>query len=122
VLNFEPGVSTHGHALYSDVRWRALRAEFVARFGETCMDRHHDPQHPRTKASGAKIELDHIQEVKDGGKPFDRANLMLRCRRCHKRKTDQVENDRNERAYYERRLRMKAGIVEGNDGEPIKDC
>lgn len=30
---------------------------------------------------------DHIRELPDGGEPFDRANVLLRCGSCHTIKT-----------------------------------
>jgi 5-methylcytosine-specific restriction endonuclease McrA len=33
------------------------------------------------------LDVDHIVEVEDGGKPFSLDNLLTRCRSCHKVKT-----------------------------------
>ncbi len=39
--------------------------------------------------AGGRVRVfgDHIVELKDGGAPLDKANVMLRCGRCHTRKT-----------------------------------
>jgi hypothetical protein len=40
------------------------------------------------------LEADHIVELKDGGAPLDPANVLLLCRPCHARKTNQARDER----------------------------
>ena len=70
-----------GH--YYDPAWIALRNETVRRLGSVCRDPEHDEESPRR----GRVIVDHIVELKDGGALLDPANLLIRCSRCHARKT-----------------------------------
>jgi 5-methylcytosine-specific restriction enzyme A len=61
---------------------KLTEAEREANGGNLCRDPYHtgDPH-------VAKVELDHIKEITDGGAPFDPANLIFRCLTCHRQKT-----------------------------------
>lgn len=83
-----PGYNPNGW-VYRHARWKELRAQVIAIYGERCCDPHHDNTQPVTR-----IDLDHIKEVSDGGKPFDIGNVMLRCRRCHSIKTKYAQRRR----------------------------
>lgn len=67
---------------YLSPEWRGLMAEIIRERGRHCQDPDH--QGPRV---GGRIFGDHIVELKDGGAPFDKANILLRCGSCHTRKT-----------------------------------
>lgn len=71
-------------AIYLSPEWRKLMAAIIAERGRRCQDPVHDPDAPR---EGIRVFGDHIVELKDGGAPFDRANVLLRCGACHTRKT-----------------------------------
>ena len=77
----EPKRALH---FYFSSEWRALLAEIIAQRGRRCEDPNHDPSPPR---DAARIFGDHIRELKDGGEPLDRSNILLRCAACHARKT-----------------------------------
>jgi 5-methylcytosine-specific restriction protein A len=71
---------------YYDSRWVELRGEIVRQRGSACEDPEHDPALPRR----GRVIADHIIELKDGGALLDPRNVMLRCSRCHGRKTMQA--------------------------------
>ena len=58
--------------------------EIIQHRGRHCQDPQHDRTRPR---SGIRIFGDHIVELKDGGRPLDPSNVLLRCGACHSRKT-----------------------------------
>jgi 5-methylcytosine-specific restriction enzyme A len=70
--------------IYTSPEWRALLAAIVKHRGRRCED-------PRCDVAGGRtdgvIYGDHIVEIKDGGALLDPQNIMLRCARCHGRKT-----------------------------------
>jgi 5-methylcytosine-specific restriction enzyme A len=68
---------------YYDPAWVALRARIVRQRGSSCEDSAHDPARPRR----GRVIADHIVELKDGGELLDPKNILLRCSRCHGRKT-----------------------------------
>jgi 5-methylcytosine-specific restriction enzyme A len=68
---------------------KLTEAERELNGGNICRDQYHDGDR-----HVAKVELDHIKEITDGGAPFDPANLMLRCRSCHKVKTNAARRKR----------------------------
>lgn len=76
---------------YQSVPWKTLMAEIIRRRGRTCEDPTHDPSTPRT---GTRIYGDHIVELRDGGAPLDERNILLRCARCHGRKTSEARTAR----------------------------
>jgi hypothetical protein len=69
---------------YLSAEWRSLMAEITRERGRRCEDPDHDPLSPR---EGVRVFGDHIQELRDGGAPLDKRNIMLRCGACHGRKT-----------------------------------
>lgn len=73
---------------YATPAWRKLRNEIVAERGYRCEDPHCDgPPY-------AMLYGDHVVELKDGGAPLDKANILLRCPPCHARKTARARADR----------------------------
>ncbi len=71
-----------GDPFYASKPWRALMAELFRERGYRCED-------PTCKggAPSRKIYGDHIVELRDGGAPLDKRNVLLRCASCHGRKT-----------------------------------
>jgi hypothetical protein len=69
---------------YQSPEWRALVAEIIRERGARCEDR--ACRFP--KRTGNRVFGDHILELKDGGAPLDKTNVMLRCGSCHTRKTN----------------------------------
>jgi 5-methylcytosine-specific restriction enzyme A len=67
---------------YISPDWRALMAEIIAERGRRC----EDPQCQRTRPP-SRVFGDHIVELRDGGAPLDKRNVLLRCGSCHTRKT-----------------------------------
>jgi 5-methylcytosine-specific restriction protein A len=68
---------------YTSTAWLALMAHLKAQRGNRCEDPHcKAPYGPWSRLFG-----DHIIELRDGGAPLDKANVMLRCGSCHTRKT-----------------------------------
>lgn len=62
-------------SLYSSKRWRILRRRILA-------------ANPRCTSCGTlATEVDHVTAIRDGGDPWDPANLQPLCRPCHSRKT-----------------------------------
>src|SRR5216683_2297763 len=55
---------------YSSPEWRALVAAVIAERGRSC---------ERCGAEPSRIFGDHIVEMKDGGAPLDKRNVMLLC-------------------------------------------
>ena len=70
-------------SFYNSPEWRALIEAIVRQRGRSCQD----PAHDRTKASTGRVFGDHVIELRDGGRPLDRSNILLRCGSCHSRKT-----------------------------------
>jgi len=90
-----------GHTVdpfYQSREWQAFRAAVIRERGLRCEDKEHPPGQPITR-----LDLDHIVELSDGGAPLDRRNVILRCRSCHVRKTNQVKADRHEAEYWKNR-------------------
>jgi hypothetical protein len=69
-------------AFYISPAWRALIAEIIAERGRHCEDPLCRRESPPSRVFG-----DHIIELRDGGAPLDKRNIMLRCGSCHTRKT-----------------------------------
>ena len=69
-------------AFYTSPKWRRLMAEIIAERGRRC----EDPQCQRTSPP-SRVFGDHIVELRDGGAPLDKRNVLLRCGSCHTRKT-----------------------------------
>jgi 5-methylcytosine-specific restriction enzyme A len=69
---------------YLSAEWRALVADIIRERGARCEDSCcHYPGR-----TGVRVFGDHIVELKDGGAPLDKTNVMLRCGSCHTRKTN----------------------------------
>ncbi|TIO72124.1 HNH endonuclease [Mesorhizobium sp.] len=69
---------------YLSPEWRRLMAEIIAERGRVCEDPACDG---RTHHAGMRVFGDHIVELRDGGAPLDKRNVMLRCGASHTRKT-----------------------------------
>ena len=69
---------------YLSTEWRALVAEIIRERGARC----EDPCCRYPGHTGMRVFGDHIVELKDGGAPLDKTNVMLRCGSCHTRKTN----------------------------------
>ena len=67
---------------YHSREWRDLISYLIKTRGRQCEDPRHDSSRPAGRLYG-----DHIVELRDGGAPLDPSNIMLRCARCHGRKT-----------------------------------
>jgi 5-methylcytosine-specific restriction enzyme A len=66
--------------VYRDPQWAPLVAELIKERGRKCED----------CGKAGRVITDHIRELRDGGAPFDKRNLRLRCDKCHGAKT-QIE-------------------------------
>ena len=84
-------------AFYNSPEWRALKAEIIAERGLRC----EDPQCERTTPP-SRVFGDHIIELKDGGAPLDKRNVLLRCGACHTRKTAEARAERTARLFRRR--------------------
>lgn len=81
-------------SFYLSPEWRALMAEIIRERGRCCEDPEHDTRYPR---AGIRVYGDHTHELRDGGAPLDKRNVLLRCARCHGRKTAAAKRARLER-------------------------
>lgn len=66
---------------YDSAPWRRFRLSFLASHPLCEMD---------CKAQGrvtAANEVDHIQELSNGGEPLDEQNCRAACKACHSRRT-----------------------------------
>jgi 5-methylcytosine-specific restriction protein A len=76
---------------YLSPEWRAFIAAVIAERRPMLMaTQGHLCEDPRCKARHSatmRIFGDHVVELRDGGAPFDRSNVMLRCGSSHTRKT-----------------------------------
>lgn len=74
-------------SFYLSPEWRSLMRELIAERGAWCED---------CGAGGRGVRLfgDHVVEIGDGGARLDKANVRLRCGRCHARKTAAVRAQR----------------------------
>ena len=88
---------------YQSAEWKKFRETIIAERGKRCEDNEHEKGKPMSN-----IVLDHIKELKDGGAPFDRSNVMLRCRSCHVRKTSFERQRRIEVEHYRTIARQDA--------------
>jgi hypothetical protein len=62
-------------------KWRGIIAEILGERGRRCEDPARKHPDRTTRLFG-----DHIVELKDGGAPLDKDNVLLRCGSCHSRK------------------------------------
>lgn len=76
---------------YLSAAWRRLMAEIIRERGRVCEDPHCDG---RTHRPGMRVFGDHIRELRDGGAPLDKSNVMLRCGASHTRKTAAARAER----------------------------
>lgn len=76
---------------YLSSDWKALMRHLIKVRGRRCEDPGHDRAQP---IEGVRIYGDHIVEIKDGGGLLDPCNIMLRCAKCHGRKTAAARGDR----------------------------
>jgi 5-methylcytosine-specific restriction endonuclease McrA len=65
---------------YSSAEWQRFRAEVIAERGKRC-------EAPGCTAKSGRVYLDHVHELKDGGAPLDRVNVMVLCASHHGQKT-----------------------------------
>ncbi len=72
---------------YLSPEWKALMRQIIKVRGRRCEDVRHDPASPR---DGVRLYGDHIVEIRDGGAKLDPSNVLLRCARCHGRKTSET--------------------------------
>ena len=63
---------------YGSAAWKAIRLEVQRACNRTCQG---------CGKTNARIYVDHIVELKDGGAPLDRENLIGLCAPCHSKKT-----------------------------------
>jgi 5-methylcytosine-specific restriction protein A len=70
-------------SFYSSPEWRELMKQIFKERGRRC----EDPQCKTPRNVWGKLYGDHIVELKDGGAPLDKANIMIRCAPCHGIKT-----------------------------------
>jgi 5-methylcytosine-specific restriction protein A len=68
--------------IYGTPEYKAWRAEVIGRAGGHCQD----PTCTNPLRT-TRLFADHRVALRDGGAPFDLANGMARCGRCHTRKT-----------------------------------
>jgi 5-methylcytosine-specific restriction protein A len=80
---------------YLSKAWRDLVAAIILERGPYCEDSRHDSA--RTRGPGIRLFGDHIAELKDGGAPLERSNVLLRCGSCHTRKTIEARAARTAR-------------------------
>lgn len=66
-----------GTAIYRTPQWKSVRYLAKRRDGWKCV---------QCSAKG-RLEVDHITPIRDGGAPYDLANLQSLCPKCHSRKT-----------------------------------
>jgi hypothetical protein len=81
---------------YLSPAWRRLMSEIIRERGRVCEDPDCDG---RTHHAGMRVFGDHIRELKDGGAPLDKRNVMLRCGASHTRKTAAVRAERMAERY-----------------------
>jgi len=68
---------------YRSPEWRAVIATIKRERGARC----EDPECATPFGPWRRIIGDHIRELRDGGAPLDKRNVLLRCHACHVRKT-----------------------------------
>lgn len=73
---------------YLSAEWRTLMTAIISeRFGSRANARCEDPECRTPHRRGIRIFGDHVVELRDGGAPLDRRNILCRCGSCHARKT-----------------------------------
>ncbi len=78
-LHIPPDQPRAGRSIYSTERWKQLSAAMrkSARYCQSC------------GASGKRLVVDHIVELRDGGDPWSPGNLVCICWSCHTAKTNE---------------------------------
>jgi hypothetical protein len=66
--------STSAKRVYNSKRWRIVR-------------RHQLFEHPICACGAIATDVDHLQDIEDGGDPWSASNLSSKCHSCHSRKT-----------------------------------
>jgi 5-methylcytosine-specific restriction enzyme A len=82
---------------YISPEWRALMAEIIAERGRRCEDPQCQRRLDQSIGAPTRVYGDHIVELRDGGAPLDKRNVMLRCGSCHTRKTAEARAIRTAR-------------------------
>lgn len=72
-----PEYDRPGMDIYNSPQWAQLSAKVRKEVG--CCE--------RCGRRDGQLYVDHIIELRDGGAPFDRCNLMVLCATCHTNKT-----------------------------------
>ncbi len=62
---------------YGSVAWKAIRLQVQRECKRTCQ---------QCGKSDTRIYVDHIVELRDGGAPLERSNLVGLCASCHGKK------------------------------------
>lgn len=70
---------------YRSPKWRAFIAALIKKRGRKCEE---------CGEKNCRIFGDHIEELQDGGAPFDEDNVLLRCGKCHNKKTAKEKQKR----------------------------
>jgi 5-methylcytosine-specific restriction protein A len=81
---------------YGSHAWQSLVRSIIAERGRHCEAL--DCRSP-DRGAGGRIYGDHIRELRDGGAPLDRDNIMLLCASCHRSKTLRVASQRNAKPF-----------------------
>lgn len=74
-------INRAGHAIYRTRRWQLLRRRVLF-------------EQPLCPCGAIAVDVDHIRSLEQGGKPYERANLMGLCKACHGRKTKREQATR----------------------------
>jgi hypothetical protein len=78
-------MSRVGSHVYNSLRWKTLSKKI----------RKDHPYCFICNKVEARLYVDHIVEIGDGGKPYDLNNLQVLCASCHTTKTNQVRGRRD---------------------------
>lgn len=70
-------------SFYSSTDWKQFRDAVIAERGKRC-------EMAGCGATPGRVYLDHVRELKDGGSPLDRGNVMVLCPSCHTKKTNRA--------------------------------
>jgi 5-methylcytosine-specific restriction endonuclease McrA len=62
-----------------------------------------------TQGNSSEMVLDHIKPISMGGKPLDRKNLQLLCKKCNLKKTNK---DKKIRSLYNKLNKMNNDLLE----------
>ena len=70
---------------YGSAAWKAIRLQVQRECKRTCQ---------QCKKPDTRIYVDHIVELRDGGAPLERSNLIGLCAVCHGKKTARERTSR----------------------------